>query len=113
MAVRTALANLLLTIGGLAAAIGVLELVLRLWGYAPPGFQHTNRIANRGRSVLLDCYPSNPRGYFDIDLRHPATVEKYRALGLARLDDAARQTPFAVERRYSSQQFRSPEIGPH
>jgi len=103
---------------GLAAASTLLTLLaaesgLRLAGYAPASFQHTNRIANRGRSVLLDCYPSNPRGYFDIDLRDPATLEKYRALGLARLDDAARHTPFAVERRYSSQQFRSPEIGPH
>jgi hypothetical protein len=103
---------------GLAAASILLTLlltegVLRLAGYAPEGFQHTNRIANRGRSVLLDCYPSNPRGYFDIDLRDLATVERYRAVGLARLDEAARNTPFAVERRYSSQQFRSPEIGPH
>ena len=103
---------------GLAAASTLLTLLaaegaLRLAGYAPASFQHTNRIANRGRSVLLDCYPSNPRGYFDIDLRDPATFEKYRGLGLARLDDAARHTPYAVERRYSAQQFRSPEIGPH
>jgi hypothetical protein len=103
---------------GLAAASTLLTLLaaesaLRLAGYAPASFQHTNRIANRGRSVLLDCYPSNPRGYFDIDLHDPATFEKYRALGLARLDDAARHTPYAVERRYSAQQFRSAEIGPH
>ena len=103
---------------GLAAASTLLTLlaaesVLRLAGYAPASFQHTNRIANRGRSVLLDCYPSNPRGYFDVDLGDPATLEKYRGLGLARLDEAARHTPYAVERRYSAQQFRSPEIGPH
>ena len=103
---------------GLAAASTLLTLLvaegaLRLAGYAPSSFRHTNRIANRGRSVLLDCYPSNPRGYFDIDLRDPATLAKYRGLGLARLDEAAGRTPFAVERRYSAQQFRSPEIGPH
>ena len=103
---------------GLAAASTLLTLMaaegaLRLAGYAPASFQHTNRIANRGRSLLLDCYPSNPRGYFDVDLRDPATLEKYRGLGLARLDEAARHTPYAVERRYSAQQFRSPEIGPH
>jgi GDSL-like Lipase/Acylhydrolase family len=103
---------------GLAAASIVLtflaaEGVLRLTGYAPASFQHTNRIANRGRSVLLDCYPSNPRGYFDIDLRDPATLAKYRTVGLARLDEAAARTPYAVERRYSTQQFRSQEIGPH
>jgi len=103
---------------GLAAASTLLTLMaaegaLRLAGYAPASFQHTNRIANRGRSLLLDCYPSNPRGYFDVDLRDPATLEKYRGLGLARLDEAARHTPYAVERRYSAQQFRSLEIGPH
>jgi hypothetical protein len=103
---------------GLAAASTLLTLMaaegaLRLAGYAPASFQHTNRIANRGRSLLLDCYPSNSRGYFDVDLRDPATLEKYRGLGLARLDEAARHTPYAVERRYSAQQFRSPEIGPH
>src|SRR5262249_11116497 len=32
---------------------------------------------------------------------------------VARLDEAAAHTPFAVERRYSPQQFRSPLIGPH
>ncbi len=102
----------------LAAASTLLTLVLaegalRLAGYAPASFVHTNRIANRGRTVLLDCYPGNPRGYFDVDLRDPATFERYRALGLARLDEAAAHTPFAVERRYSAQQFRSAEIGPH
>src|SRR4029079_13435035 len=71
------------------------------------------RIANRGRSLLLDCYPSNPRGYFDVDLGDPTTLAKYRGLGLARLDEAALHTPYAVERRYSGQQFRWHEIGPH
>jgi len=102
----------------LAATSIVLTLVLvegglRVAGYAPESFAHTNRIANRGRAVLLDCYPTNPRGYFDVDLRDPATLDRYRALGLARLDEAARVTPFAVERRFNSRQFRSAEIGPH
>jgi len=93
--------------------LGLTEAGLRLAGYTPAAFEHTNRIANRGRTLLLDCYPSNPRGYFDVDLHDPATLERYRALGLARLDDAAAHTPYAVERRYSDQQFRSAPIGPH
>jgi lysophospholipase L1-like esterase len=113
MAVRTALVNLLLVIGGCGAVLGGLEIALRLAGYAPAAFEHTNRIASPGRAVLLDCYPTNPRRYFDVDLRDPATFERYRALGLSRLDEAASKTPFAVERRYSAQQFRGPEIGPH
>jgi hypothetical protein len=103
---------------GLAAASTFITLMLgegalRLFGYAPMAYEHTNRIANPGRAVLLDCYPTNPRGYFDIDLRDQATLERYRALGLSRLDETAAKTPFAVERRYSAQQFRGPEIGPH
>ncbi len=94
-----------------ALTLLVMEAALRVAGYAPASFAHTNRIANRGRTVLLDCYPSNPRGYFDVDLRDGATLARYRALGLARLDEAARHTPFAVERRINSRQFRSAEIG--
>ena len=106
-------ARLALAAASAAFTLVLIEAALRLAGYAPARFEHTNRIANRGRTVLLDCYPTNPRGYFDIDLRDSATLERYRGLGLARLDEAARRTPFAVERRLSAQQFRSPEIGPH
>jgi GDSL-like lipase/acylhydrolase family protein len=102
-----------LALGSTALTLLVAEAALRVAGYAPAEFQHTNRIANRGRTLLLDCYPSNPRGYFDVDLRDPATLERYRAQGLSRLEDAAAHTPYAVERRYSAQQFRSAEIGPH
>jgi hypothetical protein len=113
VAARAALVNLLLAAAACAAVLGALEVALRVAGYAPSAYEHTNRIAGPGRSVLLDCYPTNPRGYFDVDLRDRATFERYRALGLSRIDEAARKTPFAVERRYSTQQFRGPEIGPH
>jgi GDSL-like lipase/acylhydrolase family protein len=111
--VRAAAGRVALVTASILFTLCLVEAGLRLLGYAPASFQHTNRIANRGRTILLDCYPSNPRGYFDVDLRDAATLERYRALGLARLDDAAAHTPFAVERRYSAQQFRSPLIGPH
>ena len=112
MRLRPALANVALAIGSCTVVLLAAEAALRVAGYAPASFAHTNRIANRARSVLLDCYPTNPRGYFDLDLRDGATLARYRALGLARLDEAVRQTPFAVERRYSAHQFRSPQIGP-
>jgi len=106
-------ANLALLAASLLLTLALAEGALRLVGYTPEAWEHTNRIANRGRTVLLDCYPSNPRSYFDVDLRDAATLERYRALGLARLDQAAARTPYAVERRYSAQQFRSAPIGPH
>jgi lysophospholipase L1-like esterase len=106
-------ARLTLAAASITFTLVLVEAALRVAGYTPAAYEHTNRIANRDRTVLLDCYPTNPRGYFDVDLRDAATLARYRALGLARLDDAARLTPFAVERRFNSRQFRAPEIGPH
>ena len=57
------------------------EGALRVAGYAPERFQHTNRIANRGRTVLLDCYPSDPNAELDVDLADPATRKRYEAEG--------------------------------
>ncbi|MGH7534309.1 MAG: SGNH/GDSL hydrolase family protein, partial [Gemmatimonadales bacterium] len=54
----------------------------------------------------------NPRRYFDIDLRDPATRERYRGMGVSRVDRMLPRTPFAVERRYNSLHFRGPEIPP-
>ncbi|MCM2257127.1 MAG: SGNH/GDSL hydrolase family protein, partial [Vicinamibacteria bacterium] len=77
----------------------------------PERFEHPRRIANGKRTLLLDAYPSNPHGELDVDLRDAATRERYRAAGLRRVDEAARFTPFAVERRTNSRRFRGPEFG--
>jgi lysophospholipase L1-like esterase len=57
-------------------------------------------------SVALDCYPTNPRGYFDLDLREPLTRKRYEQLGVPGLNDLAAQAPFCVELRYNSEGFR-------
>jgi hypothetical protein len=106
------LANLSLACGAAALVAALAESALRLTGWAPAAFQHTNRIANGRRTILLDCYPSNPRGELDIDLRDAETRTRYRAQGILRVDEAARLTPFAVERRYNSAGFRGPEVPP-
>jgi lysophospholipase L1-like esterase len=62
--------------------------------------------------LLLDCYPTNPRGYFDLDLRRPESRERYARLAPVRFESLVRRTPFAVESRYNSQRFRDVEIGP-
>ncbi len=109
---RAVLANLALALAAIAFVLSIGEAALRLAGYTPAAYLHTNRVANGRRTILLDCYPSNPRRYFPIDLRDPATLARYRALAIARLDEAAATTPYAVERRFNSRQFRGPEIGP-
>jgi lysophospholipase L1-like esterase len=113
---KTGPSRLLVNLGVSAATIGLTllaaELALRALGYAPEAHRHTERIANGHRTLLLDCYPTNPRGYFEIDLRSRETRARYRGQGVARVDEVAEQTPFAVERRYNSMRFRGPEIGP-
>jgi len=61
--------------------------------------------------LLLDCYPSNPRGYFDIDLRSPAAQARYRALISGAPFDVA-SAPWAVESSFNSQRFRDAEFEP-
>ena len=69
-------------------------------------------VYNRQMTAGLDCYPSDPRGYFDLDLRDPATRARFRTLGVRRLEDCAEYAPHAVELRYNALQFRDREPPP-
>ncbi len=94
----------------LALALGAAEAGLRLLAASPERHEHPRRIANGKRTILLDAYPDNLHGELDVDLRDAATRERYRAQGVRRVDEAARFTPFAVERRTNSRRFRGPEF---
>ena len=65
---------------------------LRLAGFAPERQLATRRIVDAGWTRLLDCYPSNPRGYFEIDLHDP---REPRALLLHRAAPLRRHRPRA------------------
>jgi lysophospholipase L1-like esterase len=69
-------------------------------------------VYNRTNTAGLDCYPTNPRGYFDLDLRDPATRQRFESLHVRRVEDCAAYAPHAVELRYNSLQFRDREPGP-
>jgi len=69
-------------------------------------------VYNRQMTAGLDCYPSDPRGYFDLDLRDPATRARFRTLGVRRVEDCAEYAPHAVELRYNALQFRDREPPP-
>ncbi len=88
------------------------ELVLRAIGYGPESYGALAHVANGRRTLFLDCYPDNPRGYFDIDLRDPTTRARYKELGVQRVDAVAFRAPWAVECRYNSLRFRDEELGP-
>jgi hypothetical protein len=101
-----------LVAGALVFAFLIVEGSLRLAGYEPPRFRNTARVVDSKWRALLDCYPTNPRGYFDIDLRDDATRERYRWMAPVRLDAVARRAPWAVELRYNALRFRDHELGP-
>jgi lysophospholipase L1-like esterase len=72
----------------------------------------TRRIFDRRWTVLLDCYPSNPRGYFDIDLRTKENDARYRRLAPHRFDAIQAHHPWAVESRFNALRFRDEPLGP-
>ena len=109
---RDLLSGLALSAAAVAAVLLAGEVVLRAAGYVPQRFQNTARLVDGRWQMLLDCYPSNPRGYFEIDLRTRASRERYFHLAPHRFDLVARRAPFAVEFRYNSLRFRDVEPSP-
>jgi hypothetical protein len=109
---REMLARLGLVAASLITGALVAEAALRIAGYSPARFQAPGELYGPRERVFLDCYPSNPRGYFDVDLRRPDVQRHYEALGVAGLAAMAARAPFAVEFRYDSLFFRERELGP-
>jgi hypothetical protein len=104
--------NAALAAASLLVGLLAVEAGLRFAGYTPRKFRATARIIDPRWRLLLDCYPSNPRGYFDIDLRTSASRERYEHLAPLRWESLLKRTPFAVESRYNSLRFRDAEFGP-
>jgi hypothetical protein len=88
------------------------EAALRVPGLAPEHFARTGRMIDAHWTLLLDCYPTNPRGYFDIDLRTPASRERYFHVAARRYDAVARRAPWALEFRYNALRFREAPFTP-
>src|SRR5438552_3616752 len=109
---REALGRLWLVLGSVLILALVLEAALRSAGARPARFQAPGELYSRRERVFLDCYPTNPRGYFDIDLRAPDVRRRYEAQGVAGIEEVAARAPFAVEFRYNSLYFRERELGP-
>lgn len=109
---RGLLANLALSAASVSAALLLAEIAARALALKPHRLPNPARIGDVHGRLHLDCYPDNPRGYFDVDLRDPATRARYRAQGLARVDAVAARAPFAVEFRFNALGFRDREWGP-
>lgn len=104
--VRSALANAALAGGALALCLVALEAALRLAGFAPERQFASRRMVDTRWTTLLDCYPSNPRGYFDIDLRRPQSRTRYYRIAPRRFDQIAMRHPWAVASDYNHLRFR-------
>jgi lysophospholipase L1-like esterase len=88
------------------------ESAFRVLGITPERYLMTGRMANARWTLLLDCYPTNPRRYFDLDLRKPESRERYFDVAPLRYDLVAQRAPWAVEFRYNALRFRDPPLGP-
>ena len=109
--------RLALVAGSIVVTLALIEGALRLTGVgADPGA--VKRIANtKGLDVKPDtttllCFPNNPRRYFDIDLRDPATRDRYLAIGMRNMDRVLPGNPFAVESHFNSHGYRDGEFAP-
>ncbi len=109
---REVVFGLALSLGSIIAFLLVGEAALRLLGVTPERFLMTGRMANARWTLLLDCYPTNPRGYFDIDLRLPESRERYLSVAPLRFDTVSQRAPWAVESRYNALRFRDEPLGP-
>ena len=95
-----------------AAILATLAAMDAALGVASAAYSGPVHLSNRRVSVALDCYPSNPRGYFDVDLRDPQRRDGYDARHVRGIDEVWARAPFAVELRFNSLQFRDAEFGP-
>lgn len=111
MSLRGLLGRLALAGAALALSAAAIEGALRLRGWVPERHKAPARVYGARQTILLDCFPTNPRGYFDVDLRDAQVRARYEAMGMARLGAVARRAPFAVEVRLNSLRFRDAELG--
>jgi lysophospholipase L1-like esterase len=109
---REILSRLVLALASVLLVALVAEAGLRILDFKPRRLRSTARLLDPGWTLLLDCYPKNPRGYFDIDLRQPESRARYGHLGGHKFDAVVRRAPYAVESRYNSLRFRDVEFGP-
>src|SRR5688572_16577486 len=89
---REMLSRVALALASLTAALLVCESTL---GIVPVFAGSILNVYNRRTTAGLDCYATNPRGYFDLDLRDPATRYRFESLRVRRVEDCATYAPHA------------------
>lgn len=95
--------SLVATLLSLAGA----ELVLRIAGIEASRWAHANHLESADKRAVVDAYPDDPRGYFDLDLRDAEVRAEWAARGVQRLDAIAERTPSGVGLRFDEHLCRS------
>lgn len=96
-----------LAVGATLVCLVGAELVLRAAGIEAPRWTHANHLEAEDKRAVIDAYPDDPRGYFDLDLRDAAVRARWAARGIGRLDEVQEATPHAVGLRFDENLCRS------
>lgn len=104
--------NVALALGSVLVLLALSEAALRFAGWRPDPYWSTYRMVDARWTMLLDCFPSNPRGYFEIDLRTDESRRQYGHVAPWRYDRVVSRAPWAVEFRYNNLRFRDKPFGP-
>jgi lysophospholipase L1-like esterase len=100
-----------LAIGAVVFTLLLGECGVRIAGIQPERHRQPRTIENEGKTAAIDAYPSNPRGYFDVDLRDEKTRARLAGEGVD-VSKIAERTPYAVEFHYNAHLCRDKDLGP-
>lgn len=113
---RAWVGNVVLLVASAAFALAAGEAAVRLLGLAPRygpmvWVSSTTGDVKPGTLALL-AYPTNPGGYFPLDLRDAETRARYEAAGVKHLGDVVATSPHAIEYRFNALAFRGADVPP-
>ena len=111
MRLRSVAGRIGLATGGVVLALAFAECGVRAAGIGPERYHRPRFVENAGKTAAIDAYPTDPRDYFDVDLRDAATRARLGALGLD-VEKVSRWTPHAVEFHYNAHRCRDRDFGP-
>jgi hypothetical protein len=108
---KKALGRIGLLLGGVFFALLLGECGVRMAGVTPERYRQPRTIENADKTAAVDAYPSNPRGYFDVDLRDEKTRARLASEGVD-VSKIAERTPYAIEFHYNAHLCRDKDLGP-
>lgn len=101
-----------LAIGSTLLTLLLVEVGLRALDITPPRWSHPTRVESDDKRHLVDLYPDDPHGYFEVDAREEGTAQALRARGLGEALQRAQETPFGLISRFSAELCRGADIPP-